>query len=168
MPYDMRNAFPSRFLKASDIPEPIICTIQNVLMEDVAPDPRKEEIKPILVFEEKIAGKQEKVLNKTNTDVCMGAFGWNSDEWAMRKVRLYVEQVMYQGKMVPGLRLSIPEAGAPAQAQPAAPSRDEELIQVIGPNGTLLMMPRKTAANLGFSEVNDQGQAIDPDDDIPI
>lgn len=68
------------------------------------------------------------VLNQTNAGIVKDALGKNSTKWVGADVGLYVEQVPFGNKRVPGLRLKVlskptapaaPKTPAPAPTNPA-------------------------------------------------
>jgi hypothetical protein len=73
------------------------------------------------------------VLNKTNSTMLASVYGDNTDHWTGKPVELWAENVMFQGKLVPGIKVAPgatlrPAAATPAQAAPAtAPIIDDEI-----------------------------------------
>lgn len=120
---NVNDAFPSKFLKASDIgdAQPTV-TIKDVVMEDIGEDRR-----PVLYF----AGKDKGiVLNKTNATNISGAYGPDTDEWTGKKVVLFTAWVDFQGKSVEAIRIRpARDNGKPATApqfdEPAQPTGRE-------------------------------------------
>lgn len=121
-------AFPSKYLKAANIPEdqPVTVRIDRVEQEDVG-DKGKKEVKPVLYFIGKDKGM---VLNKTNARVLETAYGAETDDWHGKPVTIVSTETEYAGDMVACLRLRIPKAGgqaapirpAASAPKPAAPS----------------------------------------------
>jgi len=103
------DAFPSRYLKASDLPHPVTVHIDQVKMEDVDGSGHPDNFKPCLYFRDKSKGM---VLNKTNAFLLKSVLGNETEEWYGQTVSIYVDQTQYQGRMVPCLRLRIPEPQA--------------------------------------------------------
>lgn len=97
------NAFPSKFLKASDVDEKAdesdtwIVKMRTVEMDDVG-----EEQKPVLYFEGLDKGL---VLNKTNVNTIMGLYGRETDEWEGKAIGLFTQEVEFQGKQMLGIRV---------------------------------------------------------------
>jgi hypothetical protein len=60
------------------------------------------------------------VVNQTNADTLKDALGKNRGKWVGADVGLYVEQVTFGNKRVPGLRLKVLRPPAPAPAAPVA------------------------------------------------
>ena len=112
------NAFPSKYLKAANITQPVRVTIERVDMEDVS-GRGKKEMKPVLYF---VAKEKGMVLNKTNSGVIEAVYGTETDEWVGKRVEIYAGETTFAGDMVPCLRLRIPKdsvGGNSAGARPA-------------------------------------------------
>ncbi len=107
----MSQAFPSSFLKASDLGGAMVTvTIGSVTMEKVG----EGEEKPCIHFDGKDKGL---VLNKTNAAVIVNSYGDESDHWTGKPIQLFSAQVSFQGRMVDAIRVRIPQ-----QQTQAAPS----------------------------------------------
>lgn len=109
-------AFPSKYLKASEIPDGqfVPVTIDSVQIENLAMSSEPDEDKPVIYFVGKTKGM---VLNKTNANTLMGAFGPETDDWNGKRVLLYSTETTFQGKSMPCLRIKIDRSAA---ASPAA------------------------------------------------
>ncbi len=114
---NVNEAFPSKFLKASDIgdAQPVV-VIKDVVMETIGEDRR-----PILYF----VGKEKGVvLNKTNATNISEAYGPDTDGWTGKKVILFTAWVDFQGKSVEAIRIRPHREAkgtvAPAFAEPPA------------------------------------------------
>jgi hypothetical protein len=59
------------------------------------------------------------IVNQTNACVLRDGLGKNPSRWRGAELGVYTEQVAYQGKRVPGLRLKVLRPPAPAAAAPA-------------------------------------------------
>jgi hypothetical protein len=57
------------------------------------------------------------VLNKTNADVIAYTFGDDTDHWVGRKIVLFATRTQFQGKLVPCVRVRVPNI-APADEPP--------------------------------------------------
>lgn len=98
------SAFPSKYMKASDLPEETVVsfTIADVKMEEVG---REKSIKPIIYFK-----GQEKgfCCNKTNANTIKKALGTgDTDEWLGKTIRLYSTEVQFGDEMVESIRVSL-------------------------------------------------------------
>lgn len=112
---DIRNAFPSKYLKAADLGKsrPIV-TIQNVLMEKVGDDTL-----PMLTMVGKDKGL---LLNRTNANMIEEIAGtFETDAWRGIKIQLYATKTDYAGKRVDCIRVEAPTsapAGRPVSLPP--------------------------------------------------
>lgn len=118
---NIHDAFPSKYLKASDLKgQHITVTIDRVEFESM--DGKQ---KPIVYFKGKEKGL---VLNKTNSNAIEGMTGTpETDEWAGVRVALFATKVEYQGKRVDAIRIEDapnPKPGKPAPAP--EPGSDDE------------------------------------------
>ena len=94
------TAFPSKYLKSSDVKErPRIATISHLAQEVVGQGQDAKE-KHVLHFEE---GKPM-VLNRTNWDSLEEAFG-DSEDWPGHKVKIKCVRTQFQGKATDGIRV---------------------------------------------------------------
>jgi hypothetical protein len=114
-----KEAFPSKFLQASDAKtKPIIAVISHMEMQLVGQGQEQRE-KPVLHLE----GQKPMVLNRTNFEALEDAFG-DSDDWPGHKIRVKCERTKYQGKTVDGLRID------PIVAKPAISNEINDEITV--------------------------------------
>jgi len=111
-----QDAFPSRFIKASDIGDAeVVATISKVEIEDIGDDR-----KAVVYFVGKEKGL---VCNRTNWDrIALAAGTDETDEWQGLKIMLFTKPVTFNGKT------------APATGQIHAAASDE-LIQRTGSSG---------------------------------
>ena len=94
--------FPSRFLKATDLPRKgMVLTIDALEQEDL-----NGEEKWVMFFVEEEKGL---VLNKTNANAVADELGRKTSEWSGHKVHLRKEKVDFQGRRVDAIRLSAVE-----------------------------------------------------------
>lgn len=106
------NAFPSNFLKASDLGanQPVV-TIDRV---DVEPVGRDKEMKPVLYFKGKEKGF---ILNKTNSRKIAELTGSkDTDDWGGCQIRLYATETEFGGETVECIRIKA--AGAEKKPKP--------------------------------------------------
>ena len=119
--------FPSKYLKAADIGEskPIV-TIEKVIKEEVGQGDQKD-VRPVIYF----SGKEKGVVcNKTNWNTLINLFGYETDDWTGKKVRLMVQEVAFQGKMTPALRFSsMPVTQDGPVKAPSKPAKTQEEIE---------------------------------------
>jgi hypothetical protein len=108
------------YMKAADLPKPILVTIAGVSTTKM-----DDQERLVLHF-----ANDERVLlcNKTNLQLLSHFMGsTETDNWTGKQIVLYSDPtIMYAGKMVAGIRVRLPQAAAPAApapvAQPAAPA----------------------------------------------
>jgi hypothetical protein len=112
---DINSLFPSNYLKAADLQG----QVRRVTIEACQPEQLGQgEIKPALQFR----GVPKKlILNKTNGLLIAASFGTETTAWAGREIELYPENVMFQGQVVPAIRVRVPIGAAPAPAAAADP-----------------------------------------------
>lgn len=116
------QAFPSKWLKADDIGEhrKVRCTIREAVMETAG-----DEDKIVIYFNGKDKGL---LLNKTNAGRLAVAYGDDTDGWMDKQVLLFVEQVAFQGRMVPGIRVEVPRVEA-SWEEPKAQAPPPQQVQ---------------------------------------
>lgn len=106
---DINAAFPSDFIKASDLQgRPAIVAISHVQMERVGDDE-----KPCAYFQGKQKGL---ILNKTNAREIGNMYGPETSNWTGQQVEIYPTETDYQGKRVACVRVRRPgvNVGSPA------------------------------------------------------
>lgn len=111
---NINDAFPSNYLKASDIrgSEPVV-TIDHVAFEPVG---RQKEMKAVLYFKGKEKGV---VLNKTNAMKITSLSGSpNTEDWDGVRIRLYATETEFAGETVECIRVK--PAPPVSQARQAA------------------------------------------------
>lgn len=113
----MTEMFPSKYLRAADIPagREVPLTIASLEMTAIEGE---DDLKPCLYFRN---AKKGLILNKTNATVLAQAYGDDSELWSGRVVAVFATTCQYGGKMVDCVRLRIPTPPA-APATPAAPA----------------------------------------------
>ena len=110
----LNDAFPSKYLKAADLNGGrVTVQINTVEMETLG-----DESKPVVYFVNKAKGM---VLNRINAQTIAAIAGSDdTDDWHGTAVRLYATPVLFQGKMVPSIRVeAAPQAAKPAPRKPA-------------------------------------------------
>src|SRR6266498_2774737 len=97
---NIMSAFPSKYLKASDIPDgqfvPVI--MERVEIENVAGNDDPNDEKPVLYFTGKTKGF---VLNKTNANAIAAGYGEQTPGWTGQQILLYRTETAFQGKQMP-------------------------------------------------------------------
>lgn len=95
------GAFKSSYLNASDIEQPTVIKVRDVLIEEVSKQDR------LVLYSDDLAdGEQGVILNKTNIGELERIFGSDeSDDWRDKRcVAFNDKNVQYQGKRVGGIR----------------------------------------------------------------
>lgn len=111
---DINAAFPSKYLKAADLPGPVTVTIGICKMEDIGDDRR-----PVLYFQGKDKGL---VLNKTNSRRITKLFGADTDSWTGQPLEIYPSETEFKGETVECLRVRAAQKKAlPADDTPPPP-----------------------------------------------
>lgn len=124
--HDMKvsEAFPSKYLSASDIPAENI----TLRMSNVETTEMEGKTKLVLSFER---AKKSMILNKTNASNIAAAYGDDTDEWIGQEVVLFTTWVDYQGKSVEAVRVRAPQpkdkqrGPAPSQQARATVTKDD-------------------------------------------
>jgi hypothetical protein len=124
------EAFPSNYLKASDIgTETWRVTIDDIKVEELSnPQTNQRQEKPVLYFRRI---KKGLVLNVTNSRAIEAVYGDEMDDWIGKEIRLFTREVEARGETVQAIRVRVPKPGestAPSHRQPrpapaAEPSR---------------------------------------------
>lgn len=98
---DINSAFPSNYLKASDLQgRTVDVVISSVTMEKVGDDQ-----KPIVYFQGKEKGL---ALNKTNSNAIQMMYGDETNNWANQPISMWPTETEFQGKIVPCIRIKAP------------------------------------------------------------
>jgi hypothetical protein len=121
---NINEAFPSKYLKAADIPqEGQTVTIESIAEEEVGKD---KEMRPVLYFQGEDKGI---ILNKPNATNISKLYGYETDDWVGKKVQLGTTYVDFQGQSVEAIRIYPPKRAAAAavsnETRSAKPQHDE-------------------------------------------
>jgi hypothetical protein len=117
---NINEAFPSKFLKASDLQGRQV----TIKMDRAEFETISNERKLVLYF---IGKEKGMVLNKTNANAIGKLYGDNTDDWHDQPIVLVDAVVDFKGEMVHALRVmppqrqqyTKPESGRQPPAQPA-------------------------------------------------
>jgi hypothetical protein len=124
---NINDAFPSNYLKASDIrgSEPVV-TIDHVAFEPVG---RQKEMKAVVYFKGKEKGV---VLNKTNaTKITQLSGSPNTEDWDGVRVKLYATETEFGGETVECIRIKpAPPVSQSRQAPPPPPPPDDDAVDI--------------------------------------
>jgi len=105
--------FPSKYLKASDVDEPLVLRISGVEVDTMNDGSKK----PVLYFSNSAKGL---VLNKTNANVLSQIYGDETGNWEGKPIKLIASTTDFQGKVVDCIRLRPPKSVAASAATKAA------------------------------------------------
>lgn len=140
---NINNAFPSNYLKASELQgRDITVTMNSVAYETIGQDR-----KPVLYFQ---GAKKGMVLNKTNANNIAQLYGPETEGWAGKKITLFSCMVDYQGRSVEAIRIR--GYNAAVNGHQSAPTN---ALVGAGQAGPLPPAPKP-------------GVAFEPDSDIPF
>lgn len=122
---NINSAFPSKYLKSSDIDEDVTVTISGIDLQNVAKQGEKQEMKPVVSFKEL---EKPLVCNKTNARMIAKITGSDdTDDWTGKKVRLIATEVEFQGELVMAIRVREPKKKSPiASTRPSASENSEQ------------------------------------------
>lgn len=134
---NINEAFPSKYLKAGDFPQPILLQMTLVAMEEMGSNPK--ENKPVLYFEKHPSlpmnqqGQQKgMVMNITRKDVITGRYGPQTEGWTGQSVWLLGGMTVAFGENTATIIVSVdqPQMMAPG---PQADAYQEMAQQQPGP-----------------------------------
>lgn len=149
----LSEMLPSKYIKQSDVSEPMLVTLRKLTTADVSPN-GSGDLKWVGKFEEL---EKPMVLNATNLKRIAKAYGEDSDDWIGKQMVLYVdEDVEFGGEVVGGLRLRAPKNKNGAAPAKKALSEDEAADAAAAQQAATRKPKPKPAAS------------ADPDDEIPF
>ena len=102
---NINNAFPTRFVKSSQLTAPRLVTISGLEIQDVAQNGQPPEKKPVLIFAPDKHATSPLVLNATNAGILTELFGPETDLWTDMEIELYCTMTDFSGKQVPCVRI---------------------------------------------------------------
>lgn len=115
---DYLEMFPSKYIRAADIPEDVNTVVKSVMVELL--ENKKKLVVNFVDFEKGL------ILNKTNAEVLADiARTGMIEKWAGVPVALTVQYITYQGKTTPAIRIQPVRQirQAPAVQQTAQPEQ---------------------------------------------
>ena len=121
----------SKYLKTTDVPDPVIVTIRGVKQVNIAKEGDAPEYKWIIGFKE---FEKTMVLNSTNLHVAAKVLrSDDTDDWRGKEIILYTDpNVSFKGEVVGGLRFrgqeKAPVKAAPRQAPKGQSMPDDDEI----------------------------------------
>lgn len=100
---NINEMMPSKYLKISDVPDPVIVTVAGVKKVNIAQEDKEPEYKWGIKFNE---FSKPMILNKTNMTVAAVVFRSNqTEDWVGKEIILFNdESVSYAGQITGGLR----------------------------------------------------------------
>jgi hypothetical protein len=122
--------FPSKYLRASDLPQPRVVTISSATMEPLKND-GKDVDKLVLYFRERI---KPLVVNLTIYESISVLYGDETDLWPDKRIEVHADRCRFGSKMVDCVRTrepaqaSLPMAGnstPPARPRPRAVAKPQ-------------------------------------------
>ena len=101
---NIKDLSKSKYLKTSDVPEPVIVTIKDADIANVAKEGERKDERLVIAYRE---FEKPMVFNATNMKRAAKALGSDdTDDWIGKKLVLYTdEEVEYAGETVGGLRV---------------------------------------------------------------
>jgi hypothetical protein len=93
----------------------------SVCIEAIEDVTFEQGLKPVLKFRGQEKGL---VVNATNFDLLADAFGSNPSKWPGHNIILKGEKVLFKGKRVDSIRVSVPKQSKPKSAPPEGEPSD--------------------------------------------
>jgi hypothetical protein len=142
----LNDLYPSNWLKASDIEDSRVVTIDRLEVAEMQDGTRK----PALYFQEEEKGL---ILNKTNANAIAAVYGDDTDGWEGQKIQLISVPVEFNGKQVDAIRVRVrPQK----QSQPKA--KDSMGGVSYG----------EAKSRVGSGRPMEEGRRVELEDDIPF
>lgn len=116
----LSEAFPSSYLKSSDVELDTTYTIAAVTIETLGQGKNAEQ-KPVISFEET---DKTLVCNKTNGKAIAGMYGDEMESWKGKRITLYATEVEYGGEQMMGIRVRMRKPTAARAPEVAATPAD--------------------------------------------
>jgi hypothetical protein len=114
------DVYPSQWLRAADIEDPIRETIKSVTMEEIV----QGESKAVMHF---MGHTKPLVLNKSKSNAIAAVYGDDTDAWTGKQIKLIRTQVLYQGKMVDSIGVILPKAQLAPVPDPAKAAEPDDV-----------------------------------------
>jgi len=137
---NINNAFPSDYLKASDLTQDVTVIIERVELETLGQG-KDKDTKPVVYFRSK---KKGLVCNKTNSRTISKFYGDETDNWVGKAITIGPREVEFQGEMIMAIRVSLKQPqnpGASPDLRKAAPAPVKVIDEVAGPEDDNLDVP---------------------------
>src|SRR5271155_6117375 len=118
----MRTAdvFKSAWVSVADLKgREVTVRIESCDFEEVGPEKEEKAVLTVKGAEKRL------ILNRTNWDVLVQAFGDESDRWPGGEIVLYPGEARYNGKVMPALRIRVTPQAKAAHSAAAPPTAAE-------------------------------------------
>jgi len=101
------------YLTAEMLKTPIVATVREVSVQTIGVGADKKD-KVLIDWTDTYLPQLP--LNKVNLEACCAAWGDEMNDWIGKKVKLFVDQnVTFQGRKVPGIRMQFGQGSAGQQ-----------------------------------------------------
>ena len=108
---NIEAAFPSKYLKASDLLErPHTVIMDRVVQEEIGQGDM--DLKPVLYFKKATKGL---VLNVTNGRMIASAYGNETEDWSGLEIEIYPDRTPFKSQIVDCIRVRVPQQAKPAR-----------------------------------------------------
>ena len=121
-----KSSIPSKYLKASDFPQPALLTMHSFTEEKIGDD-----TKPCLWFTEVEKGMILNIVNGGTIEKACGSP--NTEDWIGKKIVLFSTQTDFKGERVDCIRCRAPKPQAGVTPAPSLPKVPEPFMD----DGTL-------------------------------
>ena len=120
---DIGQMIASKYLKGTDIPDPVIVTVKGVKQVNIAREDQQPELKWLIKFAEY---DKPMVLNATNMRIAAKVLAsTKTEDWEGKEIVLYFdENVTFGNDLVGGLRFKRNEV-APVKPNPVSSMRND-------------------------------------------
>ena len=149
---NIAQLYPSKYISAPDIPSPVRVTIRTLTIEDLG----EGQHKPCLYF---IGKEKGLILNKTNALLMAVSLGDESDSWLGKEIELFTEMKQFQGKLVQGISVRVPQQTA---------EKEPEFNQAAPVQGAAAQSMDKLQQDIAAEKQNQDATAGDGFEDIPF
>ena len=123
MPTSIHEAFPSKYLKAHDLPNDR--SVVAVVIEGLSSARFDDGMeRPVLMFKDRQKGL---VLNKTNAMAIADKFGDDMEKWIGCPIGLYADRTPFREKIVDCIRVTTDVKVAPAPEPPLTGDADSDI-----------------------------------------
>ena len=108
----------SKYMTKANCERPILCTVESVTLENVAPDGQAPENKAVIHWEEDVKGLVQGSQGLALIAKALGSE--DTDDWVSKRLTVFVDPaIAYGGKLVGGIRCRAPKSAKPVVNQDA-------------------------------------------------